>query len=92
MLYPSHVDAFPYAVLESLYLETSVVGYRIPALEIFYGRCPGMELVEKGDIGALTVKAIDVLEKGVDAVEPLKIKSWKVIINKEIEMIKRCLS
>jgi glycosyltransferase involved in cell wall biosynthesis len=77
MLYPSHVDAFSYVVLESLHLETPVVGYRIPALEIYYGKSPGVELVEKGDIEALTVKTIDVLEKGIEAVEPPKIKSWR---------------
>jgi glycosyltransferase involved in cell wall biosynthesis len=77
MLYPSHVDAFPYAVLESLHLGTPVVGYRIPALEIYYSKCPGVELVEEGDVEALTVKAIEVLEKCVKAVEPPKIKSWR---------------
>ena len=89
MLYPSHVDAFPYAVLESLHLGTPVVAYKIPALEIYYGKSPGVELVEEGDIEALTVKAIDVLEKGVETVEPPKIKSWKEIMNEEIEMIRK---
>jgi glycosyltransferase involved in cell wall biosynthesis len=92
MLYPSHVDAFSYAVLESLHLGTPVVGYRIPALEIYYGKSPGVTLVEEGDIEALTVKAIDVLEKGVEAVEPPKIKSWKEIMNEEIEIIRKLVS
>jgi glycosyltransferase involved in cell wall biosynthesis len=92
MLYPSHVDSFSYAVLESLHLGTSVVGYRIPALEIYYGKSPGVILVEEGDIEALTVKAIDALEKGVEAVEPPKIKSRREVMNEEIEMIKRRLS
>jgi hypothetical protein len=51
--------------------------YRIPALEIYYSRCLGVELVEEGDAEALTVKAIEILEKGVEAVEPLKIKSCR---------------
>jgi glycosyltransferase involved in cell wall biosynthesis len=63
MLYPSHVDTFPYAVLEALHIGTPVVGYRIPALEIYYGKCPGVELVEEEDIEALTVKAIEILKK-----------------------------
>jgi glycosyltransferase involved in cell wall biosynthesis len=33
-LYPSHEDAFPYSVLESLALGTPVVAYDIPALRI----------------------------------------------------------
>jgi glycosyltransferase involved in cell wall biosynthesis len=47
MLYLSHVDAFSYAVLESLHLGTPVVSYKIPALEIHYGGLPGVELVEE---------------------------------------------
>uniref|UniRef100_A0A7J2U573 Glycosyltransferase n=1 Tax=Ignisphaera aggregans TaxID=334771 RepID=A0A7J2U573_9CREN len=92
MLYPSHVDAFSYAVLESLHLGTPVVDYRIPALEIYYGKSPGVTLIEEGDIEALTVKAIDVLEKGVEAVEPPKIKSWREIMNEEIEIIRKLVS
>jgi glycosyltransferase involved in cell wall biosynthesis len=92
IIYPSHVDAFSYAVLESLHLGTPVVAYRIPALEIYYGKSPGVELVEEGDIKALTVKAIDVLEKGVETVEPPKIKSWREIMNEEIEIIRKLIS
>jgi glycosyltransferase involved in cell wall biosynthesis len=92
MLYPSHVDAFPYAVLESLHLGTPIVAYRIPALEIYYDKCPGVELVEECDVEALTIKAIDVLEKGVEAVEPPKIKSWREIMSEEVELILRLAS
>jgi len=87
MLYPSHVDSFSYAVLESLYLNTPVVAYKIPAIEIYYGGLPGVELVEEWDLEALTVKAIDILEKGVAAVEPPKIKSWEEIMSEEVELI-----
>ena len=48
-----------------------------------------MELVEEGDVEALTVKAIEILEKGVEAVEPPKIKNWKEVMNEEIEMIRK---
>ena len=92
MLYPSHVDAFPYAVLESLHLGTPVVAYRIPALEMYYSKCPGVELVEECDIEALTIKAMDVLERGVEAVEPPKIKGWGEIMSEEIELISRLTS
>jgi Glycosyltransferase len=87
MLYPSHEDSFSYAVLESLHLGTPVVGYRIPALEIYYGKCPGVELVNEWDLEGLTVKAVDVLEKGVDAVEP-RIKSWEEIMSEEVGYVK----
>ncbi|MEM3960182.1 MAG: glycosyltransferase family 4 protein [Ignisphaera sp.] len=91
MLYPSHVDAFPYAVLESLHLGTPVVGYRIPALEIYYSRQPGVKLVEEGDLEALTIEAMNVLEKGVEAVEPPKIKSWREIMADEVAIIRKAL-
>ena len=38
------------------------------------------------------MKAIDVLEKGVEAVEPPKIKSWREIMNEEIEIIRKLVS
>jgi hypothetical protein len=53
------------------------VGYRIPALEIYYGKCPGVELVEEEDIEALTVKAIEILEK--------KCRRYRASKDKELE-------
>ena len=87
MLYPSHEDTFSYAVLESLHLGTPVVGYKIPALEIYYGGLPGIELVEEWDLEALTIKAMDILERGVDVVEPSKIKSWEEIMSEEVGLL-----
>jgi glycosyltransferase involved in cell wall biosynthesis len=87
MLYPSHEDAFPYAVLESLHLGTPVVGYKIPALEIYYAGLPGVKLVEEWDLEALTVEAMNILEKGVDAVEPPKIKPWEKIMSEEVGLL-----
>lgn len=89
MLYPSHVDAFSYAVLESLYLGTPIVAYRIPALEIYYGRSAGVKLVEEWDLEALTVEAINTLEKSVEAIEPPRIKSWGEVMAEEVELISR---
>jgi glycosyltransferase involved in cell wall biosynthesis len=89
MLYPSHVDAFPYAVLESLHLGTPVIAYRIPALEIYYGGTPGVELVDEWDLESFTVKAIDILEKGVGVIEPPKIKSWDEIMNEEVRIVQK---
>jgi len=87
MLYPSHVDAFPYAVLESLYLGTPVVAYRIPAIEIYYGKTPGVELVEEWDLETLAVKTVDLLEKRTETIEPPRIKSWKEIMSEEVGII-----
>lgn len=91
MLNPSHKDAFPYTVLESLHLGTPVVGYKIPALEINYGGLPGVVLVDEWDLEALAVKTMEILEKMVDAVEPPKIKPWEEIMSEEVGLIHKLL-
>lgn len=91
MLYPSHVDSFPYAVLEALHLGTPVVAYNIPALEIYYSRSPGVKLVKEWDLETLAVEAINVLEKGIETIEPPKIPSWREIMNMEIDIIKKLI-
>jgi|GEM_PF-445704 len=96
VLYPSHVDSFSFTVLESLMLETPVVAYRIPALEIYYGgvKKRGIWLVGEGDIGKFVGASIEVLElwrkKDVE-VKPPRIRSWDDIMREEIELINRVL-
>jgi len=95
VLYPSHADAFPFTVLESLMLETPVVAYRIPALEIYYGDVEkrGIWLVNEGDIGGLAKAAIEVLElekKNLEVKHP-RIRSWNDIMKEEVELISRVL-
>jgi glycosyltransferase involved in cell wall biosynthesis len=92
MLYPSHVDAFSYAVLESLHLGTPVIAYRIPALEIYYGGTSGVELVDEWNLESFTVKAIDILEKGVEVIEPPKIKSWDEIMDEEVGIVQKLIT
>ena len=46
MIYPSHVDAFSYTVLEALNLKTPVIAYDIPALRIYYNNLEGVTLVK----------------------------------------------
>jgi glycosyltransferase involved in cell wall biosynthesis len=92
MLYPSHVDSFPYAVLESLHLGTPVLAYRIPAIEIYFGRSPGVELVEEGDVETFTARALDLLERGVEVVEPPSIRGWREIMEEELGIILKLLS
>ncbi|MEM0051375.1 MAG: glycosyltransferase [Sulfolobales archaeon] len=92
MLYPSHVDSFSYAVLESLHLKTPVVAYEIPALKIYYGEIPGVRLVKEWDLEGLTIEAINVLEKGVELIEPPKIKSWDEIMNEEVRIVQKLIT
>ncbi|MEM1989815.1 MAG: glycosyltransferase [Candidatus Bathyarchaeia archaeon] len=89
MLYPSHVDAFPYAVLESLYLNTPVVAYDIPALRTYYNCLEGVSLVKELDIEALAQKVVETIERRNTSVErPKFTKSWDKIMDEETNLIK----
>jgi glycosyltransferase involved in cell wall biosynthesis len=63
-IYPSHVDSFSYTVLESLLLGVPVIAYDIPAFRLNYSGVEGLYLVEEGDVEALAVKVVEVLERG----------------------------
>ncbi|MEM4650055.1 MAG: glycosyltransferase [Candidatus Bathyarchaeia archaeon] len=90
MLYPSHMDAFSYAVLESLCLGTPVVGYKIPALETYYNGLQGVKLVEEGDIETLAIEALNMLKEKCEVEKP-QIRKWKDIMNEEIKHIEELL-
>jgi glycosyltransferase involved in cell wall biosynthesis len=90
MLYPSHIDAFPYAVLEALHLNTPVVAYDIPALESYYKNFPGVTLVKESDIEQFTQKSIEIIEsKKIYIERPRFIRSWDEIMNEEVNLIKK---
>jgi glycosyltransferase involved in cell wall biosynthesis len=96
VLYPSHAEAYPFAVLESLMLETPVVAYRIPALQIYYGNVErkGIWLVNEGDIEKLVGTAIEVLElerRRDLKVEFPRIRPMDDIMREEVELINRVL-
>jgi glycosyltransferase involved in cell wall biosynthesis len=96
ILYPSHADAYPFVVLESLMLETPVVAYRIPALEMYYGNIEGkgIWLVKERDIDALVGAAVEVLEleRSKDLkVEFPRIRPMDDIMREEVVLINRVL-
>ncbi|MEM0049507.1 MAG: glycosyltransferase [Candidatus Bathyarchaeia archaeon] len=92
MMYPSHMDAFPYAVLEALNLNTPVVAYGIPALRIYYGDLEGVTLVKEGDIEALIQNSIETINSKQICVEKPKFtKSWNEIMDEETKLIKETL-
>lgn len=90
MLYPSHIDSYSYAILESLYLATPIVGYRIPALDIYFRNISGVKLVDEGDIEALSIETLDMLNKKIDVDTP-KSRGWSEIMEEEINYIRRFL-
>lgn len=90
MLYPSHVDAFPYAVLEALNLNTPVVAYSIPALKIYYEGLNGVILVKESDIEALVQKSVETMKNKKICTEKQKsTRSWDEIISEETKLIKK---
>jgi len=89
MLYPSHIDAFSYAVAESLTLGTPVVAYDIPAIDIYYRDLEGIRVVRELDIDAMVDEAIDVLSRSKVEVEAPKLRPWNEIVEEEVNLIKR---
>lgn len=90
MLYPSHVDSYSYAVLESLHLGTPVVGYSIPALSIYYKGLRGVRLVREWDLDALVAEALDMLEKPEET-EPPRTRTWEEILREEVALLQRVI-
>jgi len=94
LLYPSHLDAFSYTVLESLILGTPVVAYEIPALSTYYSHTNGVFLARESDVGELVEKSIAVLEsakrKDIDVRIP-QLRSWSDILSEEVEVLRRLL-
>jgi len=89
VLYPSHADAYPYAVAESLLLGTPVIAYNIPAVEIYFGKLSGVRAVEELDTDALAEEALEVLSRSRVEVEPPRLRSWEEIMNEEASLIER---
>jgi len=90
MIYPSHVDAFPYTVLEALNLKTPVVAYDIPALRIYYNNLDGVTLVKESDIEALAQKSVETIEnRHVNVETPKIVKTWDDIMDEETSLIKK---
>ncbi len=64
LIYPSHKDAFPLIVLESLALGTTVVAYDIPAIKSTYSGIKAVLTVSEYDINAMAYKIINILKNG----------------------------
>ena len=91
MLYPSHVDAFPYAVLESLHLGTPVVAYGIPAIQIHFKGAPGVSVVGEWDLEAMATEASNILDGRYETPQPPRLKTWEEIMREEVSLIYRLL-
>jgi len=87
VLYPSHVDAYSYAVAESLLLGTPIVAYSIPAIDIYYRGLEGVRVVKELDLEAMADESIDMLSRGNIKVEPPRLRSWDDIIREEVNLL-----
>jgi len=61
LLYPSHRDAFPLVILESLAMGLTVIAYDTPAIRSVYKGLPAVFTAKEGSIGALAKHVIKVL-------------------------------
>jgi glycosyltransferase involved in cell wall biosynthesis len=91
MLYPSHIDAFSYAVLESLHLGTPVVAYGIPAIQIHFKGTPGVSVVDEWDLEAMATEAANILDGRYETPQPPRLKTWDEIMGEEVSLIYRLL-
>lgn len=91
MLYPSHIDGFPYAVIEALHLGTPVVGYDIPSLRMYYSGNPGVKLVREGDVEALVAESLNIVESKNVEVEAPELKPWSDVIFEELSIVRSLL-
>ncbi|MCX8185166.1 MAG: glycosyltransferase family 4 protein [Sulfolobales archaeon] len=89
LIYPSHVDAYPYTVAETLTMGIPVVAYRIPALTINYGDIEGLFLVDEGDVEGLAQKVVEVLEKGQVDVGLPRIPTVRDVVTEEVALLRR---
>jgi glycosyltransferase involved in cell wall biosynthesis len=99
LIYPSHKDAFPLIVLESLALGTTVVAYRIPAITSVYKDVEAVFTVPEYDVKAMAEKVVDIFKlehnKLMDLHEnELTLKflknhsSWENVAKAEVEIMK----
>ena len=58
-VYPTHFDAFPLAVLESLALKTPVVAYGIPTVVEIFGKLKAVKLVKEFDVSDMSNKVVE---------------------------------
>ena len=62
LIYPSHNDAFPLVILESLALGTPVVAYDIPGPKSVFSGLPGVLFVREFDVRGLALAVVRILD------------------------------
>ncbi|MEM2194442.1 MAG: glycosyltransferase family 4 protein [Candidatus Methanomethylicia archaeon] len=102
LVYPSHIDAFPLIVLESLALGTTVVAYDIPAIRSIYKDVKAVLTVPEYDVNAMAYKVINILKMDSNRLAKLHedeltlrflstYGSWDEVVKAEIRMISEAI-
>ena len=74
-------------------LKTPVVDYDIPALRIYFGNLKGVKLLHELDIEALTIEAMNMLNKRQwKEIEKPRTCKWRKIMEEEIALIRKMAS
>jgi glycosyltransferase involved in cell wall biosynthesis len=92
MIYPSRLDAFPLAVLETLSCGTPVAAYSIPAIRFNYDT-KAVARIKPLDIEGLAAKALEILEHelwkelGREGIEFAKRHNWEDVARAEWKIL-----
>ena len=74
-------------------LKTPVVDYDIPALRIYFSNLKGVKLLHELDIEALTIEAMNMLNKRQwKEIEKPRTCKWRKIMKEEIALIRKMAS
>lgn len=94
---PSYIEGYSLSILEALSLKTSVVAYRIPALNLLYRRLQNVLLVDPGNIKQLAEAIIRMSESEFQSDSLLDTflylhSSWENVARAEFETLMSIIS
>ncbi len=87
IVYPSHLDANPLVVQESLALGTKVVAYDIPAIRFNYSKNSGVAVVDEFDVNGVAEKLNQSIEDPYMCSKEI-LPNWEQAVESEIEFAK----
>ena len=98
-VYPTHFDAFPLAVLESLALKTPVVAYSIPTIVEIFGKLKAVKFVKEFDVSGMANNIVEFYNlKEYDSIFDEEYKSfinfyssWEKVADAEYNALKEFL-
>lgn len=103
LLYPSHSDSFSQVLMLSLFMDTPVVAYAIPAFKSLYSKMSSVRLVPEWDYDQFAIKSLEILKKSdydnimshdteEERFYKSSVQSWEVVALNQLNQIKYDLS